>query len=164
VFVSDELVAPVAPTLNPGSEFHLLWGADDRASFPDDGARPRADLYFPPLNGFRFAFFTIPPNRDGGTPPGIDVEAAQEEFRSKLPGLAEHLEIEHPGMHTTATIDFGVVMSGEAILELDNNEKVTLRPGDTYVQNGTRHCWSNKGDVPFVIAVILIGAHHGKVS
>jgi len=164
VFVSDDLVAPVAPTLTPGAEFHLLWGADTKTSFPDDGSKPPVELYFPPVDGFRFAFFTIPPNRDAGPPPGIDVVAAQEEFRSKLPGLAEHLETEHPGMHTTATIDFGIVISGEAILELDNNEKVTLRPGDTYVQNGTRHRWSNKGDVPFVIAVILIGAHHSKVS
>jgi mannose-6-phosphate isomerase-like protein (cupin superfamily) len=164
VFVSDELVASVAPTLTLGTEFHLLWGADGRASFPDDGSRPQAELYFPPVDGFRFAFFTIPPNRDARPPTDIDMTAAQEEFRSKLPGLAEHLETEHPGMHTTATIDFGVVISGEAILELDNNEKVTLFPGDTYVQNGTRHRWSNTGEVPFVIAVILIGAHHSKVS
>jgi mannose-6-phosphate isomerase-like protein (cupin superfamily) len=164
VFVSDETVMPVTTALNPGTEFHLLWGADSKASFPDDGSRPRVELYFPPIDGFRFAFFTIPPNRDAGTPPGIDIVAAQEEFRSKLPGLAEYLETEHPGMHTTATIDFGIVISGEAILELDNNEKVTLRPGDTYVQNGTRHRWSNKGDVPFVIAVVLIGAHHNEVS
>jgi mannose-6-phosphate isomerase-like protein (cupin superfamily) len=164
VFVSDELVAPVAPTLAPGTEFHRLWGADRKASFPDDGSKPNAELYFPSVNGFRFAFFTIPPNRDAGTPSNIDVAEAQEEFRTILPGLAEHLEIKHPGMHTTATIDFGVVISGEAILELDNQEKVTLRPGDTYVQNGTRHRWSNKGDVPFVIAVVLIGAHHSRVS
>ena len=59
--------------------------------------------------------------------------------------------------------DFGVVISGEAVLELDDKEKVTLRVGDTYVQNGTRHRWSNKGEVPCVIAVVLIGAHHSKV-
>jgi mannose-6-phosphate isomerase-like protein (cupin superfamily) len=164
VFVSDELVAPVAPALNPGTEFHLLWGADGKSSFPDDGSKPRTELYFPPLDGFRFAFFTIPPNRDAGRAPGIDMVVAQEEFQSKLPGLAEYLEVEHPGMHTTATIDFGVVIAGEAILELDNKKKVTLRPGDTYVQNGTRHRWSNKGEVPCVIAVVLIGAHHSKVS
>jgi mannose-6-phosphate isomerase-like protein (cupin superfamily) len=164
VFVSDELVSSVAPTLTPGTEFHLLWGADKRSSFPDDGSRPQAELYFPPLDGFRFAFFTIPPNRDAGPPEDIDIVAALEEFRTKLPGLAEHLETEHPGMHTTATIDFGVVISGEAILELDNKEKITLGPGDTYVQNGTRHRWSNQGDVPCVIAVILIGAHNSKVS
>ena len=66
-------------------------------------------------------------------------------------------------MHTTATIDFGVVVAGTATLELDDGVKVTLRTGDTYVQNGTRHRWSNQGDVPAVVAVVLIGAHHEGV-
>jgi quercetin dioxygenase-like cupin family protein len=67
-------------------------------------------------------------------------------------------------MHTTATIDYGVVISGEAVLELDDRQKVTLRPGDVYVQNGTRHRWSNEGDVPAVIAVTLLGAQHHNVD
>jgi hypothetical protein len=41
---------------------------------------------------------------------------------------------------------------------------LTLGPGDVYVQNGTRHRWSNKGDVPAVVAVVLIGAHHRTMS
>jgi hypothetical protein len=32
------------------------------------------------------------------------------------------------------------------------------------VQNGTRHRWSNRGDVPVTLAVFLIGAHHDRVS
>ena len=67
-------------------------------------------------------------------------------------------------MHTTATIDYGVVLSGEATLELDDGAKVVLRTGDTYVQNGTRHRWSNTGAVPAVLAVVLLGAHHKHVS
>jgi quercetin dioxygenase-like cupin family protein len=55
------------------------------------------------------------------------------------------------------------VLSGEPILELDDGVKLTLRPGDTYVQNGTRHRWSNKGDMPAVLAVTLIGAEHATV-
>ena len=47
-------------------------------------------------------------------------------------------------------------------MELDDGATVTLSPGDTYVQNGTRHRWSNKGTVPAVIAVALIGAHHDR--
>jgi hypothetical protein len=61
VFVSDEMVAPVTIDLLPGTNFHLIWGADAKASFPDDGAKPRATPYFPSLDGFRFGFFTIPP-------------------------------------------------------------------------------------------------------
>ena len=36
--------------------------------------------------------------------------------------------------------------------------------GDTYVQNGTRHRWSNTGSVPAVLAVALVGAHHRNVG
>jgi len=164
VFVSDEMVAPITVSLVPGNEFHRLWGADDRPTFPDDGTRPDAPRYFPPLEGFRFGFFTIPPDGGAGAPPDLDIVAALAEFEERLPGLAEYLEPTHPGMHTTATIDYGVVISGEPTLELDDRQKLTLHPGDAYVQNGTRHRWSNEGDVPAVIAIALIGAHHAKVS
>jgi quercetin dioxygenase-like cupin family protein len=69
-----------------------------------------------------------------------------------------------PGMHTTATVDFEVVLSGSATLELDDGAMVTLHAGDTVVQNGTRHRWANPGDVPVVIAVFLVGAHHDRVT
>jgi mannose-6-phosphate isomerase-like protein (cupin superfamily) len=164
VFVSDEVVAPITTSLVPGNEFYRLWGADARPTFPDDGSRPEADRYFPPPEGFRFGVFTIPPDDGAGAPPGLDVVAAHAEFDEKLPGLSEYLERDHPGMHTTATIDYGVVISGEAVLELDDRQKVTLRPGDVYVQNGTRHRWSNEGDVPAVIAVTLLGAQHHNVD
>jgi mannose-6-phosphate isomerase-like protein (cupin superfamily) len=164
VFVSDETVAPVTLALMPGSEFHQLWGSDSAPTFPDDGSRPEATRYFPPLGGSRFNFFTIPPDSGAGVPPDLDIGAALEEFAQKLPGLGDYVEVDEPGMHTTATIDYGVVLSGEATLELDDGAKVVLHPGDTYVQNGTRHRWSNTGGVPAVLAVVLIGAHHKHVS
>ena len=163
VFVTDEEVAPIALSLLPGTEFHRLWGADEAPMFPDDGSRPEAVRYFPPTGGFRFGLFTIPPDGGAGAPEGLDIVAALAEFDQRLPGMAEYLEPDHPGMHTTATIDYGVVVSGQAVLELDNGAKRTLGPGDTYIQNGTRHRWSNTGDVPAVIAVTLLGAHHSGV-
>ena len=41
---------------------------------------------------------------------------------------------------------------------------VTLEAGDTYVLNGTRHRWSNPGDVHAVIAVTFVGANHERVD
>ena len=158
------MVAPVTLALLPGNEFHRLWGADSTVTFPDDGSPPDAERYFPPVGGFRFGFFTIPPDAGAGAPADLDFEAALAEFEEKLPGLGEHLELENPGMHTTATIDYGVVLSGEAVLELDDGATVSLERGDSYIQNGTRHRWSNKGDVPAVIAIALIGANHSKVG
>jgi len=164
VFVGDEQVAPVTLALMPGSEFHQLWGSDSTRAFPDDGSRPDAPAYFPPVAGSRFGFFTIPPDGGVGAPADLDIEVALAEFAQKLPGLAEHLEPADPGMHTTATVDYGVVLSGQAILELDDGAKVALNVGDTYVQNGTRHRWSNTGDVPAVLAVAIIGAEHTGVG
>jgi mannose-6-phosphate isomerase-like protein (cupin superfamily) len=164
VFAGDDRVAPVTLDLLPGTEFHQLWGGDETASFPDDGSRPGGPRYFPPPDGFRFGFFTIPPDADGGLPPDLDIAAAFAEFNQKLPGMSDYLEPDEPGMHTTATIDYGVVLSGHATLELYDGATVVLDPGDTYIQNGTRHRWSNQGDVPAVLAIALIGARHANVT
>ena len=40
--------------------------------------------------------------------------------------------------------------------------QVTLEPGDTVVQNGTRHAWRNPFDEPATFVVVLVGAHHDK--
>ena len=164
IFVSDEAVAPIVPTLLPGNEFHRLWGGDATSHFPDDGSRPSDASYFPPIGGFRFGFFTIPPDGGAGISPDVDINAALVDLEAKLPGLAGHMEPENPGMHTTATIDFEVIVSGTVTLELDDGAMVTLGPGDTVVQNGTRHRWSNAGSEPAVLAVFICGAQHDKVG
>jgi mannose-6-phosphate isomerase-like protein (cupin superfamily) len=162
--VQDVRVAPVTVALSPGSEFHQLWGSDSTCDFPDDGSSPTFGTYFPPVGGFRFGFFTIPPDGAEHPPLSIDLEVAYAELNEKLPGLAEHAEPDEPGMHTTATVDYGIVLSGQATLELDDGVTVVLDAGDTYIQNGTRHRWSNTGDVPAVLAVTLIGANHQHVG
>lgn len=169
VFASDTHVEPITASLVPGAEFHRLWGSDTTPQFPDSGAMPSYTTYFPPVGGFRFWFFSLPARArrsgDGRTisePELKTDEAAVSEFEQKLPGLGQYLEPDAPGMHTTPTIDFEVVLSGEVVLELDEGASITLRAGDTVVQNGTRHRWRNDGNVPVVIAVFICGAHHAK--
>jgi mannose-6-phosphate isomerase-like protein (cupin superfamily) len=164
VFVSDEQVDPITVSIVPGGEWHHLWGADERPSFPDDGRAPSRPLYFPPLEGYRFEVFTIAPADAAALPEDLDIEAALAEIDQRLPGLSEYLEPENPGMHTTASVDVGVVIAGEATLELDDGATVTLRAGDTYVMNGARHRWSNAGAVPAVLVITLIGARHERVG
>jgi mannose-6-phosphate isomerase-like protein (cupin superfamily) len=163
VIISDERVPPVTAAIAPGVEWHTLWSADTPPVFPDDGSMPVAGRYFPPPGGFRFIFYSIPPGDRSSPPPDLDFESALAEMDDKLPGLTEYLEPEAPGMHTTASIDYGIVLSGEATMELDDGARVTLRPGDTYIQNGTRHSWSNDGDVTAVLACTLIGVEHRHV-
>jgi hypothetical protein len=162
VFASDTLVEPTTVQLLPGSEYHQLWGGDQTPQFPDDGARPSTTTYFPPVGGFRFGMFAVPPA--GSVRLGdIDMAAAFAELEFALPGLAGHMERDAPGMHTTATIDFEVVLEGEIWLELDDGAEVHLRVGDTVVQNGTRHAWHNRGTTLARLAVFLVGAHHARV-
>ncbi len=158
--VSDTEVDPITAAMIPGEEVHRLWGGDSAPTFPDDGSPPPIRSYFPPVGGFRFAMLSIPPLSE--TRPAVDSEAAAEEFEEKLPGFLALLDTAHPGMHRTDTVDFEYVISGEIWLELDDGLEVHLRPGDTVVQNGTRHAWRNKGTEPCRMVVILIGAHRTR--
>lgn len=164
IVASDVEVDGLRPALTPGSEFHRLWGGDEPSSFPDHGAEPAQGQYFPSVGGFRFGIFAVPPhNREpGGPQPPDDLEGAMAEFEAVLPGLAGHMEPDAPGMHTTSTIDFEVVLEGEVWLELDDGVEVHLRAGDTVVQNGTRHAWRNHGDTTARLAVFIVGAHHAN--
>src|SRR5262249_31505435 len=58
----------------------------------------------------------------------------------------------HPYMQKTRTLDFCLVLEGEITLVLDTNE-VHLTAGDTVVQRGTNHAWSNRSDRPSVVAI-----------
>jgi naringenin degradation protein FdeH len=51
----------------------------------------------------------------------------------------------HPFMQKTQTLDFCLVLEGEITLVLDTAE-VHLKAGDTVVQRGTNHAWSNRSD------------------
>lgn len=158
IFVSDKVLPPVTLSLMPGAGFHRLWGADEPPTFPDDGARPPEPTWFPPVGGFRFAICTLPPG-DMQTPADIDLPGAIAEAEAKMPGLLAHTEPDDPGMHTSDTIDLAVVLSGEIVLELDNGVEKTIRSGDAFVQNGTRHRWHNRTQEPAIFAVVLVGAN-----
>lgn len=64
----------------------------------------------------------------------------------------------HPYMQQTATLDFCLVLEGEITLVLDT-EEVHLQAGDTVIQRGTRHAWSNRSRRPCVIA---FSSHDGR--
>ena len=164
IIASDTGVDGLRPALVQGTEFHRLWGGDAAPSFPDDGSEPDHHTYFPAVGGFRFGMFTVPPASEVPGRPPEDFAAALAEFEAAMPGLASHMEPDAPGMHTTSTIDFEVVLDGEVWLELDDGVEVHLRQGDTVVQNGTRHAWRNHGDKTARLAVFIVGAQHERVT
>ena len=62
------------------------------------------------------------------------------------------VRVPHAGMQKTRTLDFCLVLEGEITLVLDT-EEVELKAGDTVVQRGTRHAWSNRSDTACVVAI-----------
>jgi len=63
------------------------------------------------------------------------------------------------GFHRADTTDFGVVLSGNLALQLDDGAEVSLSLGDVLIENGTRHRWRVVGNVPATLASFIIGAH-----
>jgi mannose-6-phosphate isomerase-like protein (cupin superfamily) len=130
----------------PGlGELTVLWSADEPATYPNAGDNPAAPALFPPVGGIRFVIATYSPEFDVVAPeplPGMHVDEGDE-----------------PGMHRTDSTDFGILLSGNVVVEVDDGVEVLLSPGDVVVQNGTRHRWRVAGDVPATLAAFIIGAH-----
>ena len=88
----------------------------------------------------------------------FDPVAFGSECTEIIPGLAERFEPDHPGMHTTDTVDYGVVLDGEIWLELDGQQQTKVERQQIVVQQGTRHAWRNKSDKCTTMMFVLIGA------
>lgn len=157
VFAADDQLEPLTSPGLPGVQMSYLWGADAPQQHPGDGTQPAWHEHFPPREGVRFVVFSLPPagHGDGEAPPSAaDVADAD----AKFPGLLASFERDDPGMHTSDTTDFAMVIRGEVVLELDGAAERTLRPGDVVVQNGTRHRWVNRGSERVDVAFVLVGA------
>ena len=148
VFVRDE---QVGGTPIPGlGELAFLWNADEPATYPNAGNNPAAPGIFPPVGGIRYIIGTYLPGVIAPEPtPEMHLEDGDE------PGGA------NDGFHRTDTTDFGVLLSGNMALELDDGAEVVLSPGDVLIENGTRHRWRVVGDVPATLASFIIGARRG---
>jgi quercetin dioxygenase-like cupin family protein len=146
-------------THTPGFAQFLVWATEPGAMLPHGGPDPTPAVksLHPEPGGTRFILLTIPPDSVMADP-SFNFPAAIEEHKEQAPGIVDRFEPDCPGMHTTDTVDFGVVLEGEIWLELDHHETVHLRKHDLYVLNGIRHAWRNKGDKPATFAVVLLGA------
>jgi mannose-6-phosphate isomerase-like protein (cupin superfamily) len=145
-----------------GLEFVELWDTGATPSLPNRSAKPDiSSRYFIPGPGeTKLRTVSFPPAEQTGNlvkQGKIDPARGMRELAVAFPDLAATHELGASGFHATPTIDYVVILSGEIDLELDDEVKVHLRPGDTVVQNGTRHAWHNESRVPCVIAAVSIG-------
>jgi hypothetical protein len=139
----------------PGFANSLVWTTTAAATPSGD---PTAGLKsWVPGAGETIAMTVTFPPDSVYADPGLDFAAAAAEQLEATPGLAELFEPDAPGMHTTPTVDYGVVLDGEIVLDLDGGETTLLHAGDIVVQNGTRHAWRNPGTRAATVFFVLIG-------
>jgi hypothetical protein len=166
VFKSFDVTSKVVTIdANPGLTFHELYMTEGVPQLTGLEPDPmlKGTKAFPGPGGTLFRLISYPPRRPEGykPPPGVTFESGLRELSEKLPGMGDHFERDAPGMHTTDTIDYGVVVRGEMTLELDDGQKVHLRQGDCVVQNGTRHRWRYPLPEPCLMAFVSVGGKRG---
>jgi|SRR5215470_8744728 len=147
----------------PGFGSNLVWCTPPVPVVPFNGVDPTPLVtgFIPSPGETRFLVVTFPPDAVMADP-HFDPVAAAKEQAEQSPGLLAAFEPDNPGMHTTPTLDYGIVLDGEIWLELDNGRTERLQRHDVVIQNGTRHAWRNKGTAPATLAFILIGARANR--
>lgn len=146
----------------PGLLFYELYATEGvpQVSGHEPDPMLTAKGAFPGPGGSLFRLVQFPPKAPEGVKPDPSVYVRYlEELDQKIPGMASHFERDAPGMHTSDSVDYGVVIRGEVILELDDGKTVHLRQGDCVVQNGTRHRWRNALHEPALMAFVLVGGN-----
>lgn len=147
IVLSDDTPPHVTrPEHQPGLAFHELWNTRScPAPITSTEAEP-TDLHrdtAPPPHGTIIRIVDIPP--EGAEGPAFDKDTAEALFAQV--GLSENAEHtipgRHPLMHRTESIDYAVVLEGQIVLLLDEDE-VVLEQGDMVVQRGTIHAWTNR--------------------
>ena len=134
--VVSDVQLPAHPT--PGRadwSVYDVWAAEN-PHFPDAGERPKVGWFFPPLGGFRYLHTLMEPQT----------------------------RAEKGGQHRSATIDTVYVVKGSCVCELDDGVSVQLNAGDTLIQCGAIHAWSNPFDEQCHVLVVMIGVQHDLVE
>jgi quercetin dioxygenase-like cupin family protein len=141
--------------MKPVRRLVTLGDADGRSRAIADGPAPAVHTD-PARPGFSSTLIWVTER----TPASIDSEPLHAPYRELPPPGGSVCRIicfppesnTRSQMQGTRTLDFCLVLEGEITLVLDL-EEVHLKAGDTVVQRGTRHAWSNRSARPCLVAI-----------
>jgi mannose-6-phosphate isomerase-like protein (cupin superfamily) len=106
----------------------------------------------PPPAGSVCRIVTFPPDESYGSKVGAREVQAFFAAMGSPTASTYCTEAPNPYMQKTRTLDLCLVLDGEITLLLDK-EEVHLKAGDTVVQRGTNHAWSNRSNRACTIAI-----------
>jgi cupin domain len=138
----------------PGFASARIWVTDatpvEIARVNDALALPHSML--PPPRGSVCRIVTFPPDDSFRGKVGAAEVAAFFNTINAREASTYSPQALHPYMQKTRTLDFCLILEGEITLVLDT-EEVQLSAGDTVVQRGANHAWSNRSDRPCMVAI-----------
>lgn len=101
---------------------------------------------------------TVPVDNNDETD-GRDRDAALTLHGGSVIRIVDMLPGGASPMHRSNSIDYGIILSGQVELEVDDGAKTLLGPGDIVVQRGTLHLWRNLSEsMPCRIVFVLTEA------
>lgn len=106
----------------------------------------------PPKNGTVLRVIDIPPEPED---PEERRRQTERVFATMFADARHDSGHSQPGMHTTDTIDYAIVLQGELVAVMETGETV-MHAGDILIQRGTAHAWRNRSSKIARIAFILI--------
>ena len=142
----------------PGYKSTKIWATlCTPANFGND-AKEKSDSYphtlIPPKSGSICRFVTFPPEKEYiNKVTREDVKNFYKSINSIELFSAKNLK--HPYMHKNNSLDYIYVMKGSIFLILDEDQ-VQLNQGDTIVNLGGNHAWSNRTDS---VCELFISSH-----
>lgn len=147
------------PEHRPGVAINTLWAEDTLPAAihgPEETIHGQLAIE-PPVGGLSFRVNEYPPEADWIG--GIDRATARANFAQLGAAHAadDSDDPPHPLMHKTTSVDLAIVLSGEIVMVLDHGETL-LKAGDTVIQRGTNHAWSNRSDAPCRMMFVMLGA------
>lgn len=130
---------------NKGAVRRVVTGhdADGRARFVSDAAFEPRDV--PSGDAAMCLVWTAPdlPVDNNDPVDGRDRDAGTTLRGGSVIRIVDMYPGQQSPMHRTSSLDYGIVLSGQLELELDDGVKTLLHPGDIVVQRGTMHLWRN---------------------
>jgi hypothetical protein len=157
-YIAEDGPSPAEFVL-PGSTYRStnMWrtaAAPSAIAAPDDITQHCGVL--PPERGTVIRVIDFPPIGDAR--PEERAAMVKAAFAALYPDAVHHADSDRsPSMHTTATIDYAIVLQGEVVAVMDRDETV-LNAGDILIQRGTPHGWDNRSDAMCRVAFVLIDA------
>ncbi|MFN0111837.1 MAG: cupin domain-containing protein [Blastocatellia bacterium] len=140
----------------PGMVFYEIWNTNTSPVPIDNSDDPtlRPLQLHPTPNGSIIRFVDFPPDTIQNIVSAEDIAAGFAQIGAAN-ATTHNSDSPHKLMHRTETIDYGILLSGELWLVVDEGE-TKLNVGDVVIQRGTNHAWSNRSNEPARMVFILL--------